>query len=352
MNKVGIILINYKDYADKFLDECAKSLRLMNFPAGEVSFIVVDNLGDESTEKTIKNLFPECVYVQSEKNGFGVGNNIGIAKAKELNCDFYYLLNMDTEVDPNFLTDAIDIYKSDKKAGLVQSRLMLHPEKDKINSIGNCMHYLGFGYSNGGFIKEFKSKKSSFEIAYSSGAGLLISKEMHQVIGDFTEEFFMYHDDMEWGMKSRLYGYKNLLACNSVVYHKYEFGRSKQNFYWMERNRIILWLMTLRIGTLILIAPMFFLMEFGMLFFSLMNGWNKEKLKSYKWFFEKGNWSKVKQWRLEVQRKRIISDRKLSKWFVSEINFQEKAVSNPLLQYFGNPLMAIYWYVIKLFIIW
>ena len=347
--KVGIILINYHDYADRFLDVCASSLRKIKFDLGEHQIIIVDNDTSIATQNTLKRICPEAIVVPTPSNiGFGAGNNRGIDKAIEIGCDYFMIMNMDTEVDQNFLTEAILKYQSDDKIGLVQSRLMLYNEKDKINSLGNIAHFLGFGYCTG-YKKIYASDMIIENIGYASGAAMLISRAAFEKIGYFNEEFFMYHDDLEWGVKSLAYGFKNVIAKDSVVYHCYEFSRSVSKFYWMERNRYIVWLSLLKIPTLIAIFPMALAMEIVLILTAIKGGWWKEKFRAYAWFFHVANWKKVFSWRHEIQSKRVINDRKLSKSFTAVIDFQE--VNNKLIS-LGNIGLQIYWNFVRLIMFW
>jgi len=137
MIRVAIILINYKNYAKKFLPDCVRSLRKVNFPEGEFKIFIVDNETSEASRAYLKHMVPEAELVANEKNlGFGGGNNTGIKRALSQGFNYFYLLNMDTEVAPDFLTQAMKIYQSDSQIGLVQSRLMLFDEPLKINSLG------------------------------------------------------------------------------------------------------------------------------------------------------------------------------------------------------------------------
>lgn len=350
MNKVGIILINYKDYAQKYLLECITSLRKINFPTEQKQIFIVDNESTPETRQTIAKIAPEAILIVNQDNiGFGAGNNSGIKKAQEYNCNYFFLLNMDTKVDPNFLKYAFEAYQTDKQIGLLQSRLMLYEKPELINSLGNAMHYLGFGYCTA-YEKPFTKAPEIMEIPYASGAALMLSQEVFEKIGEFNPEFFMYHDDMEWGIKARLQGYKNVIATKSVVFHKYEFSRSIDKYYWMERNRILLWLMTLKLWTLVLILPMFIITELGLLLLAIKGGWFYKKVDAYSWFFHAKNWEKVCRWRKQIQGRRQISDRELSQSLTAELTDYKFSVSG-LLTFFANIIFSVYWAVIKLLII-
>jgi len=352
--KIAVILINYKDYAQRYLDECAKSLDKADYPKEFVKYFVVDNESSAESRNDISRLMPNAEIVVNEENvGFGQGNNTGIKKAIEQGFKYFFLLNMDTVVDSGFLSEAINVYKADSKIGLLQSRLMLYNNPEQINSLGNLTYFLGFGFS--GKYKEIWSdlhiNKDYDEIVYPSGAALLISKKALEDIGYFTPEYFMYHDDLEWGWKSKLYGYKNVIAYKSVVYHKFEFIKSIKQFYWMERNRLITTLTCYHWATLILLFPAFVCYELGLTGFSIFNGWFKQRLKVYKWFCSATNIRKIWKWRRKIQNKRIIKERKVVWDFAGRVLYQGD-FENIILKYIANPVFNFYWQVAKRIIFW
>lgn len=350
--KIAVILLNYKDYAVKYLPDCISSLRKVDFPTGEFTVFIVDNETSAETQAYIKQTAPEAELILNKENvGFGAGNNSGIAAAKEQGYDYYFLLNMDTTVDPDFLTEALAVYQTQQHVGIVQSRLMLYNEPTKINSIGNSLHFLGFGFC-AGYRDEYTQALKVQEVTYPSGAALLISREVWAEIGGFTSEFFMYHDDVELGLKARLANYLCFLAPQSVVYHKYEFSRSIKKYYWMERNRILLSLMVFKWATLLVLFPAWLLMEAGMFIFAVKGGWWREKLKAYRWFFHAKNVKFVLKKRKQTQVLRKIPDRVLIRDFVGRIDYQETEMQNMLLKKIANPLFAIYWFFAKIIIRW
>ena len=349
---LAIILINYHDYVNKYLPECLASLRQINWLGGEHHFYIVDNDASPSSEDYIKSTMPEVIYLPTPSNlGWGGGNNVGLERAARDGADYFCLLNLDLTVDPSFITEALNIFQADPAIALVQSRLMLHESPELINSLGNDAHYLGFGYCHG-YRETFTDEALYREITYPSGAAVFVSRAAYEKIGPFTADFFMYHDDFEWGMKSRLAGFKNVVANRSVVYHKYEFSRWNGKFYWLERNRAILWLVTLKIRTLLLILPAALLMEAGLLLISIKNHWWQHKLKAYLWLLTPANWGKLYDWRRATQKLRTISDHELTKTFCGRIAYQENTLDASWLTRLGNNFFNYYWQVVRHLIIW
>ncbi|MFZ5365544.1 MAG: glycosyltransferase [Patescibacteria group bacterium] len=365
MEKVAIILINYKDYAKKYLKDCAASLININYPHDAVKVFVVDNQSSPESRRDILELMRQFDFdggsgrikaelIANEENvGYGQGNNSGIMAARKQGFEFFFLLNMDTEVDPFFLSKAMAVYHQAPNAGLIQSRLMLHDHPEQINSLGNLIHFLGFGFSEGYKKKwqEFSVNSRFDEIIYPSGAALLIFEKVLDDIGYFTPEYFMYHDDLEWGWKSRLRGYKNFIAYDSVVYHKFQFIKSVKQFYWMERNRLITTLVAYHWATLLILFPAFVSYECGLAFFSLFNGWFTERVKVYRWFFSWRNIKKIYHWRRHVQSRRQTPERRVVSDFAGKILYQED-FDNPILKYVANPIFNLYWQIAKRIIFW
>jgi len=76
------------------------------------------------------------------------------------------------------------------------------------------------------------------------------------------------------------------------------------------------------IRTLILITPVIFLMELGVIMDSILNGYFIDKLKGYISFIK--NLSKVVSKRKIIQKSRSVTDGELFKIFSPIIDFEEK----------------------------
>jgi len=353
MPKVAIIMINYKTYADRFLKDSYESLVKINYPKDSFRIYVVDNVTSPETRTRIKELAPEATVVPSDGNGWGHANNVGAKKAiKEGFDDYFYFVNMDTKFDPECLNESLKAAQSDPKIGIVQSKLLLHPPINgeyMLNSKGNSLTFLGFGYCAGDGKKDDAGSEVT-DIVTAAGAGILVPKKVFLEAGLCDESYFMYHDDIELSFKIKLLGYRVVLAPKSVVYHKHEFGRSVRQIYSMERNRFRFMLEFYKWPTLVLIFPAFVFMELGMLPYSLINNWFLTKLKAYGYFLSPKGLSQVFAKRKEIQKMRKISDRQMLRGIVGIIDFQQ--IENPVLKYIANPIFNLYWKLASRLIVW
>jgi len=315
----------------------------------DLEILVVDNSSSDQSVEKLKNHYHQVKIIELKKNiGFVGANNKGFEYAKKHGADYIYLLNQDTVISPGFLQPLYNFAKS-HKFGSLQSKLLLWSKKDIINTLGNTIHFLGFGY--GTKSGETDSVKTNIKkINYSSGAGVFISVKVLEELGHlFDDSMFMYLEDLDLGWSLNMIGYDNYLVSESVIYHKYQFSRSMKHYYWFERNRLWTMFKNYKIPTIIIILPALIIMELGQLFYAIIHKRFWQKLKSYGFLLSLKKWYELSEKRKHIQSVRKRSDRQVVYKFSGRILFQ------PLDSIFlkiANVIFNIYWQIIKQFIFW
>jgi len=360
--RIAIIYLSF--HCEPYIDDVVSALKKLTYPKDKIELVIVDNPHPEYgpsvryLQENVMSLsgmeIPHVtILAQTENLGFAGGNNEGIKWALANGFDYVYFHNNDGFMSTNCLEPLVEAMENDRGVGVTQSLMLLHPETDLINSSGNAFQYLGFGYCNGYRAKfaDLKLPKIS-HIGYASGAALLMRADLLKQFGLWDNDFFLYHEDLEYSFRLKIAGYKIVLSTDSIFYHKYQFSRSISKFYWMERNRYGVMLMFFRWPTLLLLAPMAIILEFGLWLFAFKSGWWKERVKVYQYWLKFESWKLWFSKRKYIQSIRKVSDRDLLKSAVSGIYFQEKAMENPLLKYIGNPVMKVYFALARLIIRW
>lgn len=348
MNKVAVIISpNWKDYAEKYLADCLASLRAQTYQ--DFSLFLIDNESSDESLAYLKTTASEANVISLKKNeGFAGGNNAALRVALEKNFTYAFLINMDALAAPDCLEKLV-AYAETNSVAAIQPRIMLWPEKNLLNSLGNETHFLGFGFCRA-YRREFKVSDNEIKpISYASGAGVLFRLSALKKIGLFDEELWMYNEDQDICLRLWSSGERCLILPAAVVYHKYEFGRSIAKFYWMDRNRIIVILKNFHILTLLAILPAFIIMELGLILFSLKSGWFKEKLKVWSYFLSLKNWAYLIRERRRIQSQRVVAERILSRLWAGRIWYQE--IYDAKLRLI-NPLFALYWRLVRLIMFW
>ncbi|MFH0874115.1 MAG: glycosyltransferase family 2 protein [Candidatus Komeilibacteria bacterium] len=352
MKTVALLIVNYNGLA--YLPQCLSAVFTTLQPDIERLVYVVDNNSTDTSVDYIRQHYPQVRLIQAKTNlGFAGGNQLGWeAIIKQGQADYIFLLNQDAYLTDRVLTQLVDFLEQHSDAAAVQPKLLLWPDQSLINSLGNRIHYLGFGYTEGNGWPDQQIAVAPRSINYCTGAAVLLRPEVIEQLGSglFDPEMFMYHEDLDLGWRLRLAGYRNYLVPSAVVYHQYEFQRSLRQIFYFERNRLWVGAKNYRLGTLVLLFPAWLVMELGQLFFAWKRQWLKAKLKSYSWLFSGSQWGKLWRQRRQLGRQRKVSDRVMLQEFTGQILFQPLAPW--LLRYVANPVFAWYRRLVLLIIYW
>jgi GT2 family glycosyltransferase len=360
--KVAIVYLAY--HPDDYIDRFVEAVKNIVYPKEQIEILIVENkhpdfeLSLELIENKILDLseknFPHITYLPQKDNlGFSKGVNKGISWALEHNFEYMYLHNQDGFMHPECLKQLVEVLEGDLTIGAAQSLLLCYPDTNVINSSGNSLHYLGFGFVNDLGKKNDSNALSNIQdIGYASGASVLLRGSLLKKYGLWDENFFFYHEDIEYSLRLKTLGYRIVVVNDSIFYHHYEFGRHKNKYFLVEQNRLGILLMFFKLPTLLLLVPIGIVAELGILLFSIKNKWWKEKLRVYVYWFR---FKTLKCWlkkRFVLQNQRIVGDKKLLKGMVGKIIFADKSVDNKLLRLVGNPIIGAYLFLLKKIIFW
>lgn len=356
--RIAVIYLSF--HCEPYMPMVLPAMEGITYPADRIEWIIVDNphpvhgssapyLRREVLPKSGVTL-PHVTLIENTENlGFAGGNNVGVEYALKNGFEYVFFLNNDAYPAPDAFEQLAAVMEADTSIGIAQSLILLHQDKTKINTAGNAIHYLGFGYCDA-YKRTFKQEEYQpvSDVGYASGAAMMVRASTIRDLGAWDPDFFLYHEDMEWSLRVRvLRNLRVVLVRDSVFYHAYDFSRSITKYYWMERNRFAVWLMYLRPWTWVLIFPMLLAMEVGQFAFAIARGWWREKLKVYRYWLQPAHWRLWLAKRRRIQSERVMSDAVLSKYFVTKILFQESVVESPVLKYIANPLMTAYWNICK-----
>jgi len=274
-------------------------------------------------------------------------SNLGFAKAcnqgTEISGGRYIVyLNYDTEVEEDWLEKLIDAAKDPQVGACMSKLLVLGSNPPIINSSGGVTHYIGLSWSgdykkiDNGAFNEIK------EVAFASGAAMLVKREVIEEVGTFDEDYYMYLEDTDLSWRIRLAGYKVIFVPDSVVWHKYEFSKGKQKFFFLERNRLMMMITNLERRTKLLLIPPAILFELSMIAASIFGGWGRLKMRSYIEVI--GARSRLKEKKLRVAGLRKVSDRVIVSMFTDKIDFP--GINNGAISII-NVLFRLYWKMIQ-----
>jgi GT2 family glycosyltransferase len=353
--KPHIVVVTYNGEKDiaRFLESLRTTVQ-----TGSIELIVVDNNSSDDTYTVVEKLAPAPHVIRNTENrGYAGAGNQGIQYAMQKGAEYVFLANQDIIFEEGWLAPLLSEMNAHPDTAAAQPLIMLDPERTLINSCGNALHVLGFGFTRGyrKTVFEYPCYERK-EVAYCSGAAVLLRVSALARIGLMDEEFFMYHEDTDLGWRLRSAGYHNIVAPSARVYHRYDFARSIQKFYFMERNRYLILAKNYEFKTLLLLLPLFVVWEVGLLFYGMIGAvlhpaktiTVREKMRAFGYFFSFRRLSVLLAKRARAQDTRILRDKALAPLFTSQIQFQD--IDNPVLRMVANPITKGYIALIRRFI--
>jgi GT2 family glycosyltransferase len=314
-SKTAVVVVNYR--AGEALLECLQSVRKTE---PEVEIILVDNDStDGSTAKVMERL-PGVRLVENKSNGgYGNGANKGVAETTR---EYIVFLNQDTEVLAGWLQAMITPLCEDPSVGLVTPKVLLRADPEMINVAGLDVHLSGISMCRGaGAVRSAFSQIE--EVGSISGAAFAIRRKVFEKLGGFDLAYFLYMEDVDLSLRSRLLGYKNLYIPRGVVLHDYELTLDPQKVFLIERGRYWMLLKCFRWRTLFAMLPVLMIAEavaWGWVLLKKPRAFTK-KLQAYWWVIL--NWREIRSRRDQLQARRSISDTQLIRHLSWSLDFRQ-----------------------------
>ncbi|MEX0568881.1 MAG: glycosyltransferase family 2 protein [Candidatus Njordarchaeota archaeon] len=239
---VSVIILNYNGL--RFLDRCLSSVLNTDYDNFEVIF--VDNGSTDGSVEFVKEKFgddPRLKIIQNKENlGFSGGNNVGIRQSRG---KYIVLLNNDTVVESEWLTELVGVMEKRKDIGMAQPAI-LYMDTDRVQTLGNLLDGMLMLVKSIGQGYRFPKKKirKAIRVTYPLGACLIVRRSLLRKIGLFDEKFLIYHDDTYWGVLSWLAGLKAVSILSATIYHKGRATLSKfkkgRLIYFNTKSRVAL----------------------------------------------------------------------------------------------------------------
>jgi GT2 family glycosyltransferase len=299
--------------------------------------VVVDNgaAGDEIDAVKAAG----AVLVTAGQNlGFAGGCNLG---AQHADADLLVFLNPDTVISAGAVS-ALARTLGDARIGVAMPRLRLFNQPELLNSSGCSIHISGLAWS-GGFGQPAESIAKLREITYANGSALAIRADLFREVGGFTDEFFIYHEDLELCWKVRMRGLRVVMTPEADVFHDYEYARNPTKNYYMERNRLLFISSAYSLRLISVLAPVLLIAEAGLTALSWRQGWLRDKVAAWRWCVRNRSW--VRKHRRELQQQRLVPDRVLARYLTPIIDPAMIDVPAPVRA--ANPVLRAYWAVAR-----
>ena len=177
--RVAVVILNWngQQLLEKFLPSVLQSTY------SNLEIIVADN---GSTDQSIELLETKFASVRriilSTNSGYAGGYNKAL---KQVDADYYVLLNSDVEVSPNWIEPVIDLMENDRCIAACQPKILSYTNTDVFEyagAAGGWMDTLGYPFSRGRVFdvceKDHQQYDTAIPIFWATGACMMIRSEL------------------------------------------------------------------------------------------------------------------------------------------------------------------------------
>ena len=223
-----MVVWNGKDFLCQAIDSVLQTLR------SEDDFLIVDNGSTDGSFELIRQEYPDVAVLQTHNNLGGAGGfNAGVSFALQSErCKYVWLLDNDILVDACALQPLINVLESNFHAAAVGSQICIFDSPDTIQEIGaNYSPWLGTLQTLHTGEQRLPVGTAPYRVDYLAACSLLIKSEVIRNEGLF-KDFFVFYDDVEWGLRINQMGLELWAVPSSVIWH--HFNILKPTIPWRE----------------------------------------------------------------------------------------------------------------------
>lgn len=185
----AVVVVNYGSH-----DLLAANLAAVSAGVPDLMVVVVDNFSTSGELSAVRELCGDRGWelVASPTNvGYGVGNNLGVAAARGLGADRFLLLNPDATID----ADAVD-----RLVRQVQQDPMTLAAPTVLTEDGSIWSEQVDLVLDRGRMRATRKRSTGDAgpvVEWLSGACLMISEQLWELVGGFDEDYFLYWEDVD-----------------------------------------------------------------------------------------------------------------------------------------------------------
>ncbi len=236
--KVYISVLNYNTFEETIA--CVKSLLELSYR--NFCIVIVDNASPNGSSTYIQNFLTQSgfdfdisndtnftqsdkkiVFIQSAyNNGYAAGNNIVIKFANLHKYDYIWVLNNDTIVEKNTLSNLVVCAQKSKENIGLWGNVLYYYDTNMLQGIGGKYNkFIAQAHTIGYKKRDHKEVcQEKMKVDYPIGASLFLKKEFLESVGMLNETYFLFFEEMDIVQRAKNMGWDFDICCNSILWHK------------------------------------------------------------------------------------------------------------------------------------
>jgi GT2 family glycosyltransferase len=242
---VSIVILNWngQKYLEQFLPSVLSST-YSNF-----RIVVADNASTDDSIPFLRSYYPVIRVIELKGNyGFARGYNEAL---KDVDGDYYVLLNSDVEVEPSWIEPVVELMENDNTIAACQPKLLQYHNRsffEYSGASGGWLDRLGYPFARGRIFDVCEQDNGQYDtvepIFWASGAAMFVRAKLFHEAGGLDDYFFAHQEEIDFCWKLQRMGYTVYSCPQSVVYHvgggTLPKGNSRKVFLNFRNNLVMM----------------------------------------------------------------------------------------------------------------
>ncbi|HXD93463.1 MAG TPA: glycosyltransferase family 2 protein [Bacteroidia bacterium] len=217
--KIAVVILNFngKKLLQKFLPAVIQY-------SSQATIYVADNASADDSIRFLKTEFPTIKLIELKENyGFAKGYNEAL---KQVDADYFILLNSDVEVTPNWIEPIINLMALDKTIAAAQPKILSYNEKNEFEYAGACGGFIdkyGYPFCRGRIFDTLEKDNAQYnqpiEVFWATGACMFIRADIYANLKGFDGFYFAHMEEIDLCWRIKNTQHKVMAVPTSVVYH-------------------------------------------------------------------------------------------------------------------------------------
>lgn len=241
MNPIGVVICNFnkKDY----VLECVQSV--LESKVDNFDIYVVDNASTDGSVEALEKTYGDQITVLANEENLGGsgGFNTGLRVVRDKGYEYFMCLDDDALVDENAIYELFEYMEANPDVGMAGCRVYHRQMPDYIQQ---CGLYIDFDHYTAQTIGADQLEDGTLpdviECDTVATCAVMVRGSVIREtnVGIMPEDNFIYWDDMEWGHRIHLAGYRVVTLAAAKALHQMGANTKRPNTfinYYMWRNR-------------------------------------------------------------------------------------------------------------------
>lgn len=219
--RAAVVILNWngKSFLEKYLP-----VLIEHTPEEVGTIYVADNGSTDGSVELLKSGWPQVKLIEFDQNyGFTGGYNRAL---KQIDAEFYVLINSDIRVSEGWLDAVIDFMDNHPDAGICMPKILSEADHSQFEYAGACGGFIdkfGYPFCRGRILSNVETDNGQYddptEIFWASGACMVVRSHIYNQLGGLDESFFAHMEEIDFCWRAKLMGYHAWVVPQSKVYH-------------------------------------------------------------------------------------------------------------------------------------